>query len=244
MQFPEKPCGTSLLGILLVQSSLLWGMAPLLFADPVEGPADTSPPALAAALATLHPDYPLFIGAIRPLPPGTTRSIYMALVRPGAIDPGGLDSTPFAGHAARNDIVYDRSMIAAGHTFAWRLLLLDHEYFHARHVAGGTSLPMPGHFGREVERRFNEAAAWGFNVGEARAGRYPGLRPDEFREALDRYGEHYTALRELTSGSGGESWSAFSDLLRLPPVLITMTGSRNSTSPTRPSVWGRSTTTP
>ncbi len=214
-----------------------------MLATGVEEPGDTSPPALAAILAALHPDYPLFIRAIRPLPPGARRNLYMALVRPGATDPAGRDSTPYAGPAARNDIVYDRSKIAMGHTLAWRLLLLDHEYFHARHLAGATSLPMPGPIAPEVERRFNEAAAWGFNVGEARAGRYPGLRPDEFREALDRYGGHYTALREMTAG-GGEAWSALPDLLRLPPQLLRTTGSRSSTARTRPSAWGRSTATP
>jgi hypothetical protein len=244
MQFAEKPCGTRVLWVPLVCGLLLAAPDTRLLADTPESPNDTTAAALAAAMEALHPDYARFIGAIRPFAPGPGRNIYMALVRPGATDPAGRDSTPFVGPAARNDIVYDRSRIERGHTLAWRLLLLDHEYFHARHLAGATSLPMPGPVGPEIERRFNEAAAWGFNVGEARAGRYPGLSPDEFREALDRYGGHYAALRTLTSGGGGETWNRFSSLLSVPPALVTTAGARSSTARSRPTAWGRSPATP
>src|SRR5213593_4729708 len=96
--------------------------------------AGLDPPTLVRALATLRPDYTRYISSVRPLAPGIGGRIYMALVRPGATDPAGHGSTPFAGPGARNDIVYDQVSVVSGHSLAWRCLLLDHEYFHARHM--------------------------------------------------------------------------------------------------------------
>src|SRR5260221_3759573 len=169
-------------------------------------------------LATIRPDYQRFIAALRRLDVSARatardgrepRRIYMALVRPGASDPDRSDSAPFIGSGVRHDVGYDTSSLGTARSAAWSLLLLDHEYFHARHLAGATSLPLPGVVPGEVERHYFEAAAWGFNVAEARAGRYPGLRPDEFREALDDYGAHYEALRGLLKETSGERWRAF-----------------------------------
>jgi hypothetical protein len=190
-------------------------------------------------LGEVRPDYHLYIAGVRPLPAGPAAGVYMALVRPGATDPAQRDSAPFAGPGARNDIVYDRSRIGGGRSAAWSLLLLDHEYFHARHLAGATSLPLAGPVGPRVERHFYEAAAWGFNVSEARAGRYPGLRPDEFREALDRYGEHYAALKELLRQDEA-GWGSFSGLLRRPAALLTAPGGRRPGGPGRLSGLDRS----
>ena len=221
--------------------------------DPLraEPPGGPSPPGAqpASILSRVRPDYERFIGALREIDPALpavdgARGIYMALVRPGATDPARGESAPLIGAGARNDVLYDRAALAGGRSDAWSLLLLDHEYFHARHLAGATSLPRPGRVLPEVERHFYEAAAWGFNVSEARAGRYPGLRPDEFREALDRYGEHYAALRALTEDRDPRTWSAFSDLLRRPAVLVTTRTTPPSSGPARPSGWDRSPATP
>ena len=170
-------------------------------------------------LATIHPDYALYIGRVRPLGQDEGIGLYMALVRPGATDPARRDSAPFTGPGSRNDILYNVASIAGDRSPAWRLLLLDHEYFHARHLAGTTSLPrsVPA----AVERHYYEAAAWGFNVGEARAGRYPGLRPREFREALDRYGEHYAALKSLLQERDSGLWEACAKMLQAPAALLT-----------------------
>ncbi len=200
-------------------------------------------------LAVIRPDYPRYIGRLRPLAGETVdrieaRRIYMALVRPGAADPVSPASAPFLGPGVHNDVLYDAASLGGGRGAAWSLLLLDHEYFHARHLAGATSLPLPGRVAPDVERHFYEAAAWGFNVAEARAGRYPGLRPDDFREALDRYGEHYAALRSLTRDSRPAAWAAYSDLLRRPSLPITTIGSSPSRVPGRPSDWGRSAAIP
>jgi len=194
-------------------------------APPEAGGRGLDAPALVRTLSTLRPDYLLYVSSVRPLAPGVARRLYMALVRPGATDPAEKGSAPYAGPGARNDIVYDEASIAAGHSVAWRSLLLEHEYFHARHMAGATLLPVTRDRVPEIERHYNEAAAWGFNVAEARAGRYPGLREDEFREALDRLGEHYSALRALLRDSDPERWSRISELLRRPEDLLTTAGS-------------------
>ena len=188
-------------------------------AGPANAPAGPQASDPLTLLREVRPDYHLYIAGVRPLPPDGHARVYMALVRPGASDPLLRDSAPFAGPGARNDVVYDRARLGGERTAAWSLLLLDHEYFHARHLAGATSLPLAGTVAPRVERHFYEAAAWGFNVSEARAGRYPGLRPEEFREALDRYGEHYAALKALLRADE-TAWGSISGLLRRPAVLL------------------------
>src|SRR2546425_133823 len=138
---------------------------------------------------------------------------------------------------ARNDIVYDAEAILKGHSLAFRYLLLDHEYFHARHLAGGTLLPLASGAGADIERHYNEAAAWGYNVAEARAGRYPGLRSDEFREALDRQGEHYAALKALIKEKDPGRWGRIAELLRQPVLFVKTDGSRPSGGRWRLSDW-------
>ena len=200
------------------------GAAAILAGQAVRASADggfrLDSPTLVRALARLRPDYARYIFSVRPLAPGAGGRVYMALVRPGATDPSGRGSAPYAGPGARNDILYDESAVSSGHSIAWRYLLLDHEYFHARHMAGATLLPVARGDAVDLERHYNEAAAWGFNVAEARAGQYPGLREDEFREALDRLGEHYAALRALLKDADPERWSRISELLRRPDRLI------------------------
>jgi hypothetical protein len=152
-------------------------------------------------LASLHPDYREFISAVRPLAEGegARASVYMVLVRPQAADAVSHASAPLAGRGARNDILYDPGVLHSGRSTAWTQLLLDHEYFHARHLAGSTSVPLPAGMAPGSERHYFEAAAWGWSVEQARAGRYPGLSASEFREALDRYGDHLRALRPAGS---------------------------------------------
>lgn len=196
-----------------------------------------------ALLAGLHPDYAAYVHAVRPIAAPRTPSesaVYMALVRPAATDPARRESAPFAGPGAKNDVLYDPAVLESGRSTGWVLLLLDHEYFHARHLAGATDLPLPLKSGAEVERHFLEAAAWGYTVSEARAGHYPGLREDEFREALDRYGDHYRALRDLTQTEAPRLWSALSDPLRGAIAAVRTAGSPPPAAPALPSAPGRS----
>jgi hypothetical protein len=213
---------------LLAAAGALFLSAGVVLAAPADPGPQLDQQGLVRTLSLLRPDYPLYISSVRPLTPGVARRLYMALVRPGATDPAGKGSAPNAGPGARNDIVYDEASIATGHSVAWRSLLLEHEYFHARHMAGATLLPVARDGAPEIERHYNEAAAWGFNVAEARAGRYPGLRPDEFREALDRLGEHYAALRAILKDADPARWSRISELLHRPETLLTPAGATPS----------------
>jgi hypothetical protein len=162
----------------------------------------------------------------------------MALVQPGATDPTRLTSAPLAGRGARNDIVFDPRAVMEGPSDAFRLLLLDHEYFHARHLAGATTVPAPRGLPADLQTRYSEAAAWGFNVAEARSGRYAGLRPDEFRQTLDRYRDHYAALRSLAAGRSDIAWSGISEALRRPDLRATAAPAPGV--PARPSALDRS----
>jgi hypothetical protein len=191
-------------------------------------------------LRDLHPDYQIFVHAIRPMDEVVAAGspVYMALVRAGADDPGRRESAPYAGPGARNDILFDPGVLGATRGEAWTMLLLDHEYFHARHLAGATGLPLPLRTGAGIERHFFEAAAWGYTVSEARAGRYPGLREGEFREALDRYGEHYRALRALTREENPALWSSLAAPLRGDGAVRT-TGSPSPAVPSHLSGSGR-----
>jgi len=181
-----------------------------------------------ALLSGLRPDYRDYILEMRPLaaPTDAPLTLYMALVRPGAVDPASIASAPFAGPGARNDILYDDELIGGPRGAGWALLLLDHEYFHARHLAGMTSLPLPGAVRPDVERHYFEAAAWVLTVAEARAGRYPGLRWGEFHEALERWGDHYEALRRASLRDGPGTWERLSVLLDRPVVMLRTSGSR------------------
>lgn len=223
---------------------------PLAAASAPAAPASPAAPAgvidqAEVLLRDLRPDYRSFVRAIRPMDTtAATRSpVYMALVRAGADDPVRRENAPYAGPGVRNDILYDPGVLAGTRGPAWTMLLLDHEYFHARHLAGVTGLPVPLRSGAGIERHFFEAAAWGYTVGEARAGRYPGLREEEFREALDRYGEHYRALRALTREENPDLWSLLADPLR-GDVAVRAPGSPSPAVPARLAGSGRAPATP
>jgi hypothetical protein len=243
MRFRGKALREGLLRDLAAGASLLAALGSPVLAGAAVTAQGIDATGLARALSSLRPDCGLYIDTLRPLAPGVGRNIYMALVQPGATNPGRRSSAPLAGPGARNDIVFDERAIGGGHSDAFILLLLDHEYFHARHLARTTTVPPAGRVPIEIERRFSEAAAWGFNVAEARAGRYPGLRLDELREALDRYRDHYLALRNLVERDDPGRWSAL-DLALQRPDLVTTRDSAPSEDRSRPSGRGRSTGTP
>jgi hypothetical protein len=229
MPSSRKPLWSRVLSVSILMAAVPVAAAFAAAALPAADPAER-------LLQSLHPDFGNYVGAVRPLAvaaDGSVAPVYMALVRPGAADPTAAASAPFAGPGARNDILYDPRVIAAGRSEGWTLLLLDHEYFHARHLAGATSLPLPRDTGAAIEHHFCEAAAWGYTVEQAREGRYPGLRPDEFREALDRYGDHFRALRTMTRGS--EAWTTLEAPLLQPAALVRTTGLSPAAAPSRPS---------
>ena len=107
--------------------------------------ADLSPDQVAALIATMHPDYTTYIHSIRY---GRSRlrpeSIYAGLVRPGGADPRDAGDGPRAGRGAVNDLIVYADTFEPWRTPAWRLMIADHEYFHARHLAKGYDLPLVG----------------------------------------------------------------------------------------------------
>jgi hypothetical protein len=223
MPFGGRARGAWLSGILAAActGSLAFGSA---LADPAE-----------AVLGALHPDYRAWVQSVRPLQPGDGEraSVYMALVRQGAGDAVSGSSAPLLGAGARNDIVYDPAVLGAGRSVAWVQLLLDHEYFHARHLAGGSLVPLPSGLSSAAARHYYEAAAWGYTVARARAGSYPGLSESEFREALDRYGDHARALRQMTGRAFPET------LLAHALVNVNASPAPSAAVPALPSVPGR-----
>ena len=258
MSFRANPIWSGVSWLAAVVGALLMTLTPVHAAGSAEtlsGPRSGVPGAPdpgfpTTILFTIRPDYGEFIREVRPLPTGYhpargTRRIYMALVRPGALDPAARASAPYAGPGARNDIVYDRATMDGRRGFAWTLLLLDHEYFHARHLAGTTTLPIPPHLSDEAVGHFYEATAWGFNVAEARAGRYQGLGEGEFREALDRYGEHYRALRGGMRQSQPEAWRMLRDLFVRPSSWLRRADLRSPAAvPSHPPDSGQAATIP
>ena len=126
-------------------------------------------------LSAMHPDYTTYIGAIRT---GSTRfhpvTLYMGLVREGGKDPTLPEDAPLIGRGVKNDVVVYADSREAGRSDGWAMLLIDHEYFHARHLARGDNTPVPSFGSPEVDRHFYEAA-WGTTWWKPRRGGYPTL---------------------------------------------------------------------
>src|SRR5258706_2490910 len=123
MQNTAMRCGARLLAIVAAAGCV----STLLAADLPPGAADASPrpdtPGLTRALALLRPDYARYIASVRPLSAAAGHPVYMALERPGATDPAGPASSPFACQGARNDIVFDSQADSSGHRPAMPYLL-------------------------------------------------------------------------------------------------------------------------
>src|SRR5215471_19444246 len=132
----------------------------------IEAPAaapEVTPGQIESMLAGLHPDYALYIHEIRY---GPTRlhpaALYAGLVRRGGLDPADPGDGPRAGRGVTNDLVIYADMFEPGRTPAWRLMLLDHEYFHARHFAKGFGIPNVGFGQTRADADYQEGLAWGY----------------------------------------------------------------------------------
>ncbi len=187
--------------------------AQLLGAPPAGLSLGESPTQLAGMLGELRPDYRQFVREIRRLPGSTTPAgHYMALVRPEGNDPLDPDDTPEAGPEVRNDIIFYFDSFELDRTPAWRLLLLDHEYLHAKHLGGGHQLPLVSFGSQENDRHFYEAAAWGFNVTEAIKGIYGPLSDREWAEVRSNHIRHRNAFRKMIERRQPSAWAYYSQL--------------------------------
>jgi hypothetical protein len=193
--------------------------------EPALAQPEVTPSQVAAMLAALHPDYTLFIGDVRY---GSTRlrpaTLYAGLVRRGGRDPRDPDDGPDIGRGVRNDLVIYADTFEAWRTTAWRLLLLDHEYFHARHMARRTDAPAVGFGQPRADADYREALAWGYVLGRAREGVYGALSAAERAEAAERYREHFTAFRGYVRRLQPSAWAHYGRFLPEPGSALTRAG--------------------
>ena len=169
---------------------------------------------LARALAALHADAALYIREVRPA--AAVAGAYMGLVRPGGADPRLPLDAPVPGRNRRYDLVVFDAPSEGTDVSAWTLLLLDHEYFHARHMARGDRMPYPSFPHDAAGRHFHEALAWGYNLSQAAAGQYGALAPERWSEAARRYRHHQDALRAFVQKRQPEAWAYYSRFLPDP----------------------------
>lgn len=186
--------------------ALEWFAAPF----PARGLGET-PGQLSTILSDLRPDFRRFVREIRQVPrrrfPVTH---YTALVRPGGDDPLEPASAPRPGRDQQNDILFYPDSFGIERTEAWRLLLLDHEYLHAKHLAEAHSVPLAGFGATQANRHFFEAVAWGHNVSEARRGAYGSLAGRDWQEALGNYDRHLRAFRQFVERAQPSAWAYWS----------------------------------
>ncbi|PYQ12534.1 MAG: hypothetical protein DMH00_05760 [Acidobacteria bacterium] len=168
-------------------------------------------------LSGLHPDYPNFVGGIRQ---GETRfhppTLYMGLVRPGGKDPTRLDDAPLLGRGVKNDIIVYADSREVGRSPGWGMLLIDHEYFHARHLARGDRTPVPSFGDAEADRHYYEAVAWGYNLAQADEGDYPTLTHADYLEAFRNYTMHFEAFRDFILRHDHGAWAHYKRFLPEP----------------------------
>jgi len=142
-------------------------------------------------LGQMHPEYRAVVGEVRP---GTTRhhpaGVAAGLVRSGGRDPLDLRDAPRAGAGVHNDIIVYDGAFREGGGDAWRRLIVDHEFFHALHLAHGVEAPAVDFGDEGVNRDYYEALAWGYNLQRAGDNSYPGLEGIAWRRMEARCVEH------------------------------------------------------
>jgi len=164
----------------------------------------------AALLRSLHADYESYIHAVRIVPDegsGVSKeALYSGLVRAGGSDPRLRGDAPISGSGARNDIVLFGSAIDPARAPGWRRLILDHEYFHARHLAKGWRTPLVDFGDGGATHDFYEAAAWGYVWLRALDGTYGDLSPADLREVRALYERHFQAIRAFILKQQPSAW--------------------------------------
>jgi hypothetical protein len=179
-------------------------------------------------LAAMHPDYAAYVGAVRS---GPTRfhpsNLYMGLVRSGGKDPMQIGDAPFLGKGVKNDIIVYADSREAGRSLGWAMLLIDHEYFHARHLARGDNTPVPSFGDPEVDRNYYEAVAWGYNLAQADEDAYPTLTHADYLEAFRNYSMHFEAFRDYILRHDRSAWAHYRRFLHEPALGPGMVLARN-----------------
>ncbi len=189
-------------------------------ASPVFASSHLTPERVTAILASLHPDHEQYIGEVRF---GSTRlrpsNLYAGLVRRGGRDPRDPEDRPEIGKGATNDLIIFADTFEPWRTPAWRLLLADHEYFHARHLARGFAIPVVGFGDPGVDTDYYEALAWGYVKDRASAGLYGELSPRESAEVNARYEEHYSRFHRFVLRRQASAWAHYGRFFPQPEPL-------------------------
>jgi len=179
-------------------------------------------------LAVLHPDYASYVGHVRS---GVTRfhpsNLYMGLVRDGGRDPNLPADAPLVGRGVRNDIIVYADSRDAGRSLGWAMLLIDHEYFHARHLAMGDGTPVPFFGDPEADRHYYEAVAWGYNLAQADEDQYPTLTHADYLEAFRNYSMNFEAFREYILRHDRPAWAHYRRFLPDPSAREGILMARN-----------------
>jgi hypothetical protein len=196
---------------------LLWSPAR------AEGPEVTAEQ-VTALLASLHADYGLYIGSVRI---GGSRlrpaSIYAGLVRRGGRDPQDPRDGPQMGLGATNDLIIYTDTFESWRTTAWRRLLADHEYFHARHMAHGFPIPVVGFGDAQADADYYEALAWGYVLERAAGGAYGDLSPKERAEAAAQYENHFGRFQRFVLRRQPSAWAHYGRFLPPPDTIASLT---------------------
>lgn len=171
----------------------------------------------AVTLARLHPDYSQYIHALRLVSAHAAlvspEPLYSGLVRVDGSEPRIAADSPATGRGARNDVLLFPSMLDPGRSPGWRELILDHEYFHARHLARGWPAPLVDFGSAEMNRSYYEALAWSYVVDRARQGVYGSLSAFDTREALATYRRHHQAIRREIMKRQPTAWAHYGRFL-------------------------------
>lgn len=174
----------------------------------------TTPAHVAALLSDLHPDYARFIGTIRY---GRTRlrpaTLYAGLVKSGGADPRDPGDAPVRRGGAPNDLIIYADTFEPWRSAAWRRLIADHEYFHARHLAGGFAIPLAGFQDAAADGDYLEALAWGYVLERARGHVYGDLAPGEWSELRSRYSRHQERFRRFILARQPPAWAHYGRFL-------------------------------
>ncbi len=181
--------------------------------------AGTPPAAFIEILNDMHPE---FRAVVREVRRGERRThpagILAGVVRPGGSDPRDPRDAPRAGAGLRNDIVVYEDTFALETSAGWRRLLVDHEYFHALHLAHAAEAPAVDFGDADINRHYYEALAWGYNLERVAARAYPGLAEAERRLVQGRYEEHRGAFERWLRRAHARAWDHYGRFLISRPA--------------------------
>lgn len=190
-------------------------------------PAHAAEPSREAAspadlLRVLHPDFAKYLRRIRVVSLQAASvspyGIYSGLVRPGGRDPRIREDAPLSGAGVRNDVILYPDAVDPSRGTAWMMLILDHEYFHARHLAGKAGVPLVDFGEAAANHSYYEAVAWSYVLRRARAGVYGPMSVPDLRETAANYQKYYARFRSFIEERQPSAWLHYGRYLPSPDL--------------------------